>query len=135
MQLSVLSALARLGLDPWQEAANLALQPGTSATKRLTCVLAELPDEPSIHRDHASIAARLVALLPSQARSKGGRAGIGEAFDVHSTLRMLAVNVLFVVFMLGAQWLISSHQVPSQKSDAVAMAHDSRHQNVKETKQ
>ena len=35
MLLSVVSALARLDVDPWQEAANLAQLPGTTAARRL----------------------------------------------------------------------------------------------------
>ena len=34
MLLSVLSALARLDIDPWQEAAQLAGLPGETATRR-----------------------------------------------------------------------------------------------------
>jgi len=35
MLLSVLSAMARLDVDPWQEAAKLAGLPGQAATQRL----------------------------------------------------------------------------------------------------
>ena len=41
MLLSVLSALARLDVDPWQEAADLARLPRDSATQRLTALIAE----------------------------------------------------------------------------------------------
>ena len=64
MLLSVLSALARLDIDPWQEAAKLAGLPGETATHRLASLIAELPDEPSPHPDPVTIAARLIALLP-----------------------------------------------------------------------
>ena len=48
MMLSVISALARLDLDPWQEANNLAGLSGETATKRLASLLiAALPDGPS----------------------------------------------------------------------------------------
>ena len=42
MLLSVLSALARLDIDPWQEVAELAGLPGTTATQRLASLIAEL---------------------------------------------------------------------------------------------
>ena len=64
MLLSVLSALARLDIDPWQEAAKLARLPGETATQRLAALIAELPDEPSADPDPVTIAARLIALLP-----------------------------------------------------------------------
>jgi len=47
MVLSVISALAQLDLDPWQEAANLAQLPVTTAARRLASLIASLPDRPS----------------------------------------------------------------------------------------
>jgi hypothetical protein len=44
MLLSVLSALARLDIDPWQEATKLAGLSTDAATKRLASVIATLPD-------------------------------------------------------------------------------------------
>jgi hypothetical protein len=69
MLLSVLSALARLDVDPWEEAAKLARLPGEAATQRLASLIAALPDGPSAHHDPGSIAARLIALLPRGAGS------------------------------------------------------------------
>jgi hypothetical protein len=69
MPLSVLSALARLDIDPWQEADKLARLPGETATQRLASLIAALPDWPSMHLDHGTIAARLIALLPRRTRS------------------------------------------------------------------
>jgi hypothetical protein len=43
MPLSVLSALARLDLDPWQEAAELSELPKGTATQRLAALIARLP--------------------------------------------------------------------------------------------
>ncbi|MGE5766325.1 MAG: hypothetical protein ACM35H_04005 [Bacteroidota bacterium] len=43
-QLTVLSALARLGMDPWQEAARLAALPKEAATAALTATIARLPE-------------------------------------------------------------------------------------------
>src|ERR1700751_4445600 len=60
MLLSVLSALARLDVDPWQEAAELARLPGETGTQRLASLIAALPDRPSPHLDPGTIAARLV---------------------------------------------------------------------------
>jgi len=67
MLLSVISALARLNVDPWQEAANLAQLPGTTATRRLASLIASLPDRPSAKLDPATNAARLIARLPRRA--------------------------------------------------------------------
>lgn len=64
IQLSVLSALARLDLDPWQEAAELGALAPAAAIERLTLLIAKVPEPASASRDAAGIASRLVALLP-----------------------------------------------------------------------
>ena len=46
MLLSVLSALARLDLDPWREAAELARMPRQIARQRLTSLIEALPNQP-----------------------------------------------------------------------------------------
>jgi len=63
LRLSVFSTLARLEVDPWQEAAKLAGLPEATATARLASLIALLPSESSMHRDPDTIAAGLVALL------------------------------------------------------------------------
>jgi hypothetical protein len=73
MTLSVLSALARLGMDPWDEAGRLARQPKAKAIEGLARIIANLPASLWPLPDATAIAARLVALLPS----RGG--GGGEA--------------------------------------------------------
>ncbi len=45
--LSVVSALARLDLDPWAEAAKLAKLPIEIATQKLSSLIAALPDIPA----------------------------------------------------------------------------------------
>lgn len=67
MLLSVISALARLDVDPWQEAANLAQLPGTTATRRLASLIASLPERPLANLDPGTVAARLIARLPRRA--------------------------------------------------------------------
>src|ERR1700733_13440062 len=64
--LSVLSALARLNIDPWKEAAELAQLPREAATQRLASSIGALLDGLSAHSEHRPIAARLIALLPRQ---------------------------------------------------------------------
>jgi hypothetical protein len=64
MSLSVLSALARRGLDPWQEARRLAELPAPAAVDRLARTLVGLPLMRSSLDDATAIARRLVTLLP-----------------------------------------------------------------------
>jgi hypothetical protein len=61
--LSVLSALARLNVDPWQEATSLARMPREAAVVRLTALIDALPNEGTIGIS-TTIAGDLLALLP-----------------------------------------------------------------------
>jgi hypothetical protein len=63
--LSVLSALARLGLDPRAEAARLSRLTSKTATTQLARLFARLPDRPWTSPDIRRIASRLVELLPA----------------------------------------------------------------------
>ncbi len=62
--LSVLSALARLDVDPWQEATSLARMPKEAAVVRLSALIEALPPEPASAIPSKTSAANLVALLP-----------------------------------------------------------------------
>jgi hypothetical protein len=65
MQLTVLSALTRLGLDPWGEAARLSKLPRESAARALALVIALLPEGDWTASDSWAIATRLVKCLPA----------------------------------------------------------------------
>jgi hypothetical protein len=62
--LSILSALARLGMDPWGEAARLADMPRAGAASALAAILARLPRSEPEMPDYAKISQDLVQLLP-----------------------------------------------------------------------
>lgn len=66
MSLSVISALARQGLDPWTEAGRLARLPRTVAADGLARLIAAMPASSWPMPDATAIAARLVALLSGQ---------------------------------------------------------------------
>ena len=61
--LSVLSMLARLDLDPWEEAAKLARLPRAAAAKRLVDFIAATSGAPP---NAKTISDRLLSLLPSR---------------------------------------------------------------------
>ena len=63
--LSVLSILARLGADPWEEAAKLAQLPRASAAKRLAAFIAATPGAPPAYLNAKTVCDRLIDLLPS----------------------------------------------------------------------
>jgi hypothetical protein len=66
MTLSVLSALARRGVDPWQEAGRLAKLPQPAAVDGLAKIITAMPASLWSAADATIIARRLVALLPSR---------------------------------------------------------------------
>jgi hypothetical protein len=123
MLLSVLSALARLDVDPWEEAARLAELPGETATRKLAALIAALPDGSSACPDPEAIAARLIVLLPRR---------VGSGFPPCPTLpgilaltkspliTYLSVNLIFVLVMLAFQWLGASPQASAQLTSAPA---------------
>jgi len=61
---SVMSALARLGLDPWQEAAELNELPISAATIRLSALIASLPQAERSLVDSRAFVTDLIELLP-----------------------------------------------------------------------
>jgi hypothetical protein len=64
--LTVLSALTRLGVDPWREAARLSELPRDAAARMLAAAIAVLPEGDWEVSDAPAIAARLVDRLPSR---------------------------------------------------------------------
>ena len=118
MTLSVISALARLDIDPWREAAQLASLSALRATERMASLIAALPDASSAHRNSGKIAASLIALLPR--RSSTGIAAdktlvrktllnADETTQFHAGTYM---SMGLVLFMLLAQWMVAGVQAP-----------------------
>lgn len=72
--LSVISALTRLELDPWEEAGRLSSLSDREAAEQLARLIADLPSHTASHtadhtdclRDAREIAAGLVSLLPER---------------------------------------------------------------------
>ena len=69
MPLTVLSALSRLDVDPWEEAAELSELPKDMAAQRLASLIARLPGGRWV-QDAKAIADRLIELLPRRSRSR-----------------------------------------------------------------
>jgi len=75
LQLTVQTALIRLGFDPWQEAARLAGLPKGAAVQALTAAMARLPEGDWKASGLPEIAARLVASLPGSSLAGGSLPG------------------------------------------------------------
>ena len=66
MTLSLVSVFARLGSDPWLEAGRLAKLPKSEATESLARSITSMPTSLWPLQAATAIAARLIALLPTQ---------------------------------------------------------------------
>lgn len=103
---TVLSTLARLGLDPWKEAGDLAALGREAAHTRLRTLLSAFRDVPTLRNGHGAVAQELILLLPQRPslrmKTPAGRlpaqwslASIGPVLAVLTTLLILA-QMLFV---------------------------------------
>ena len=63
--LSVVSALVRLGLDPWEEAGRLSTLSGHEAIEQLARLISETPGRSCPLAEAREVAGRLVVLLPN----------------------------------------------------------------------
>jgi len=72
--LSMVSALTRLGLDPWDEAGRLSLLSKREAIEQLARLIAELPEFPRPLAEARDIAGGLVAQLPKHDSSRPPKA-------------------------------------------------------------
>jgi hypothetical protein len=105
MPLSVLSALARLNIHPWQEAAELSELPKDAATQRLASLIARLPAPRWTQTESTAIANRLIQLLPRRSNSDvllaekphGLREMTGSAVAKMLICVALAVIILIIV--------------------------------------
>jgi lysophospholipase L1-like esterase len=106
MPLSVVSVLARVDLDPWQEAATLAALPAELATQRLTMLLAALPQRTLQRTSAASTAVRLIALLPprtnADTRLAAQRSDAASATHPRTLLNPILIAI-YLILSLGIQ--------------------------------
>jgi len=98
MTLSVMSALSRLDIDPWREAASLSTLSKEKAVEALASLLARLPDARWAAADTREIAARLVTFLPGRDRDTAGPA---RALAAGRSVR-LSSRTVFVLAALAA---------------------------------
>lgn len=109
MPLSVISALTRLGLDPWQEAARLAALPRAAASRALAATLARLQGGAWMTADAESIAARLVDLLPGKF-AVGNKIGGFVAPRIHptrDTARIWLIRAVVMAVSLSLAWMVA----------------------------
>jgi hypothetical protein len=118
MLLSVLSALARLDIDPWREAAELSRMPKGAANRRVMSLIAGLEIASPTPLEPETVAARLVALLPSVFVSPASSAALlagGVVMGPRSVLYAVLFSLLLVVAMAGAQWTVARNDQPVKR--------------------
>lgn len=104
---TVLSTLARLGLDPWAETADLVTLGREAARTRLGTLLARFRDVPTLASDHGMVARDLSQLLPEDPKSgslkrAASTAAVGRPGTSGAIWAVLAIIfVLFQMFMVG----------------------------------
>lgn len=92
---SVLSALARLGVDPWDEAADLLDLPREGARNRLDALLGRFGDVPALGRDQGMVIARLIDLLP-----KASGRQTGKGIDLPASVGAMGFGPIVVILMV-----------------------------------
>jgi hypothetical protein len=107
--LSVISALARVGVDPWDEAASLTRLPLNASVQALSALLARLPAGSGKPPDPVTVAARLVTLLPREEERPTPvprAATTANAASGHNYRLMAVVGAIFILLFMLTQQLI-----------------------------
>jgi hypothetical protein len=107
--LTILSVMARLGQDPWIEAARLARLPKATIIDCLASSFSQMPLCPQALIDARATATRITLLLPSQAPSRRN----GEIMPVgkSSVPRWVPMAVFFAALAFG----IAFEMIPSAR--------------------
>jgi hypothetical protein len=105
IELTVLSAFARLDFDPWGEAARLADLPRETATRALAATIALLPEGDWKASDARTIAQRLLSRLPTQHGAPvmpvlPDKTGSGRQTKAGATLWLACILLAAAIFMI-----------------------------------
>jgi hypothetical protein len=125
MPLTLLSMLARLGIDPWEEAADLAQLPLEPALQRLTSRLEAAPkSRPATAADTVNIATRLIALLHrAPPRKETAPASLPppplKLAAPPWGVRLAIYCLIGVIIIFLGQWLLSDRLAPSAMDTSV----------------
>jgi hypothetical protein len=120
--LTVLSALTRLGFDPWQEAARLADLPRETAARVLAVTIAMLPEGDWKSSEVETIAARLVSSLPGQSSLAipPMESGPGDRKMNMRLATVLAWGVLAAALIFFTLYLFSSNNLEVSQATGIS---------------
>ena len=122
MSLSVLSALARLDMDPWQEAATLTKMSAQDATVRLASLLSSLPSAAATLLAPSTVL-RLIALLPQEPASD--RRSRETSVSVTARYWMVAFYFLMAFVLMFAEQFAEDRHTPAS-TEGAPTAHSSQ---------
>lgn len=118
--LSVVSALARLDLDAWAEAGQLAHLPRDIAAGELSALIRKLTECPQAVKDSHKIAVRLVALLPGRAALTKQNVALPLTPDQVKKLRRSTIAfALLIAVLVGMQLLAPRVHQPASPPTAI----------------
>jgi hypothetical protein len=98
LSLTVLSALARLGEDPWAKAASWASMSKDAASDALAACIAQMPLPPKDLQNAPATAARLIGLLFKQNSALSMVSKIGAA---PARVRFSPIAVVYIIIGVG----------------------------------
>ena len=114
--LTVLSALTRLGVDPWREAARLSDLPRAAAAQTLAAIIAALPEGDWKMTDSSAIADRLVQRLPTR-NARTTTPPQGERGQDEKARSRVAIGLICVV-VAAAAFLAMLHFQAEHRSES-----------------
>ena len=100
---TVLSTFARLGLDPWVEASELAGLPPGAARIRLGILLAGSRDVPKLTYGQEAVARKLVTLLPARAAPQTALQA-GSFQGRHGLAAVVTMSAIAIFLIMLAQF-------------------------------
>jgi hypothetical protein len=120
MPLAVASLLGRMNLDPWHEAAALAALPTDLAAQKLASLIDAMPDQLLTHPESATLAARLITLLPPLRESEaagpapitGTSTGAGAETSRGTFISAICFALFFILLLAAA--FANASRVPAQ---------------------
>ena len=113
-RLSVISALARMDVDPWEEATRLAAMPKEIAEKTLLSILDLVSGRSWKSPEAAAIAAQLVRLLPQPNEA----AAISTTQPASAPAQRQSYWWVWLGFALAMSFMTPHHQAATMKTGA-----------------
>jgi hypothetical protein len=117
--LTILSILARLGQDPWAEAARWTKLPKAATIDNLARSIAQMPLPPQAIAEARSTASRLITLLPSQVQAPRTEPNAAKVAKPAAS-KWVLVGIFAAALVLGVTFSLLSS--PTHSEDVVPLS-------------